>query len=126
MFSDPMSVSDDGTVKALPRVGNPANGSDYRLEDAGVIHTLRLSHDFGGSQSGKSSKSNQRRAVMRYERESLIENTLLDQTQRALITATLTLNWPTIVAASDAAKRGVTIALLATAANLLRLVNGET
>lgn len=134
-FADPLVISDDGTAKSLPRSGTSPVESVYRLEDSGgVIHTVALSHDFGSSNGSQRAKKggggnpvSARRAVMRYAREFLIADPLLSgQSVRSTVTSTLTVVWPQIVTSSEAAKRGVTIALLATLANLQRMTGGET
>lgn len=134
-FADPMIVSDDGTNKSLPRIGQTANQSEYRLEESSgsVIHSLILSHDFGqgakrdGKGRNDSAAQRSRRAVLRYVREYLVADPLVtNQSHRVPVAATLTMTWPEIITAADAAKRGVTIALLSNAANLLRVANGET
>nr|QDH90080.1 MAG: hypothetical protein H1Bulk30557_000002 [Leviviridae sp.] len=122
-FTDPIAISDDGVSRNLARTGTTALESTYRLEDgSGNIHTLTLSHNFGGTKGGSS-----RRALMRYSREYFVTDPLVTgQSQRIAVSATLTMSWPAIVTAADAAKRGVTIATLASAANLLKVAGGET
>jgi hypothetical protein len=130
-FPDPLAIGDDGVAKNLHRIGTTATESTYRLDDAGVIHTLLLSHDFAGVGTSRKAKagagSQIQRAIMRYERAYLSPDPLLTgQNQRVVVAATLTMTWPTIITALDASKRGLTIAGLATDTVLLRLAQGET
>lgn len=129
---DPLTIIFDTVSKSLPRSGSSPNESVYRLEDGSVIHTVRVSHQFGnptggrkGQQQGKANAV--RRAVIRYEQEFLVSDPLVSgQSRRSLVTATLTLTWDELVAAADAAKRGKVVSDWSTLANLQKICGGET
>jgi len=131
MFADPIVISDEGTNRSLARTGTTATEGEYRLEVGGVFHTLTIAHDFGQGRgnrrkSGGAAPDSTRRGIMRYVREYLVTDPLVTgQSKRVAVTATLTMAWPAIVTAAEAAARGVTIASLATATNLGKVAAGE-
>lgn len=118
MFADPQTVTYATVAKALPAISRDATASTYKLFDTGsVAYQLVLSHAFG--------KRN--RAVARLTRESMTADPLVPANQIAVgITATLTMDYPAVLAPADAQALAKALVAYLTDANLLKLASGET
>lgn len=118
MFSDPQSVTYATVAKSLPAISRGETQSEYRLDDAGVVYSLTLSHQFKA----------RNRVVARLRRDSLVSDPVIPaQYIRASATATFTMDFPTTgVTLSDAQALGKCLVAYLTDANLLKLAGGET
>jgi hypothetical protein len=119
MFSDPQSVTYATVAKSLPAVGRGPEFSQYKLNDAGVVYTLHLSHQF---------KPRRTRAVARLQRDAFASDPLVPTSNLlASMTSTLTVDFPTTgLTAADAQNLANALVAWATSANILKLANGET
>lgn len=131
MLTEPIVLADDGTNRSLPRTGTSPNASNYSLDAADLTHLLTVQHEgFSGDGSsrrkrGSAAQIPNKRIVLRYVRGWTANPT--GASQLVEVAATLTVAWPTILTAADAAARGLTIASLAsTSGLLLKIANGET
>lgn len=118
MFTDPQTVTYAAAAKALPAIGRGDNESTYRLNDAGVVYDLSLSHQF----------AKRNRVVARLRRDSFADDPLVDSSNiLASMTATFTIDFPTSgVTVTDAQNLGNALVAWLTSANVLKLANGET
>lgn len=118
MFSDPQSVTYATVAKSLPAIGRTAENSEYKLNDAGVVYDLTLSHQFKA----------RNRVVARLRRDSFAEDPIKPtQNILASMTASFTLDFPTTgLTVADAQALGNALVAWLTSANLLKLANGET
>jgi len=125
-FSDPQTITYAGASKTLPRSGQTANESVYRLaESGGVTYTLLLGHQFAGS--GAKGRGQRNRMVARLTREGLVSDPLATgQNVPSSMSATLTLDFPILLTAADAQNLANALTGLMTSANVLKLANGET
>lgn len=119
MFSDPQSVTYATVAKSLPAIGRNDTQSEYKLNDAGVVYQLRLSHQF---------KPNRNRVVARLQRDSAVTDPLVPaQNIVASMTATFTMDFPTVgLTPVDAQTLAKALVGWLTDANVLKLANGET
>lgn len=118
MFSDPQSITYSTVAKSLPAISRGETSSEYRLNDAGVVYNLSLSHQFG--------KRN--RAVARLRRDSFASDPLVpSQNILTSATVTFTADFPvTGMTAVDAQLLAEALIDWLSDANILKLCNGET
>lgn len=118
MFADPQSVTYVTVAKSLAAVGRSADQSEYKLNDAGVVFSLILSHQF----------KTRSRVVARLRRDNYASDPLVPaQNILASMTATLTIDFPQVgLTPADAVSLAKALRDWASDANLLKLVNGET
>lgn len=119
MFADPQSVTYATVAKSLAATGRGTDSSQYKLNDAGTVYQLSLSHQF---------KPQRTRAVARLQRDAFAADPLVPaQNLLASMTATLTIDFPTTgLTAADAQNLGNCLIAWASSANLLKILNGET
>lgn len=118
MFSDPQSVTYATVAKSLPAISRGDSQSVYQLNDAGVIYTLTLSHQFKA----------RNRVVARLQRDASVTDPIVPaQNIRASMTATMTIDFPTVgYTLSDAQAIGKCLVGFLTDSTLLKLAGGET
>jgi hypothetical protein len=119
VFADPQSLTYATVAKSLPAIGRGESSSEYKLVDSGgVIYDLTLSHQF----------KNRNRVVARLRRDSVVTDPLVPaQSVGMSMTATMTIDFPTAgLTPQDAQNLASCLVGWATAANVLKLVNGET
>lgn len=118
MFTDPQTVTYATVAKSLPAISRGENQSEYKLNDAGVIYSLTLSHQF----------AKRNRVSARLRRDSFADDPLVE-TNNVLASASVsfTIDFPTVgvlpTSAQDLAKALVGFLSDAT---VLKLINGET
>jgi len=119
MFGDPQSVTYATVAKSLVATGRGPDSSVYKLNDAGTVYQLTLTHQF---------RPRRTRAVARLQRDAFAQDPLVPTSNLlASATATLTIDFPTVgLTAVDAQNLGNALVAWATSANILRLANGET
>lgn len=118
MFADPQSVTYATVAKSLPAIGRTDLQSEYKLNDAGVVYDLTLSHQFKA----------RNRVVARLRRDSFVADPVTP-TQNLLASATVsfTIDFPNVgLAPADAQSLAKALVGWLTDANILKLVNGET
>lgn len=118
MFADPQSVTYNTVAKSLPTTGRGADESTYKLNDSGVVYTMKLGHQF----------KRRNRVVARLQRDAFASDPLVPaQNILASATATFTIDFPNIgMTAADAQLLGLALKDWLSSANILKLVNGET
>lgn len=118
MFTDPQSITYNAVAKNLPTIGRTNDASEYKLNDAGVVYKLTISHQFKA----------RNRAVVRLTRDAFVADTLVPaQNVLASMSATFTLDFPTTgYTAADAQNLGNALVAWLTSSNILRCANGET
>lgn len=118
MFTDPQSVTYATVAKSLPAISRGETSSMYRLDDAGVVYQLSLSHQFKA----------RKRVVARLQRDSYSSDPLIPTNNiLASMTATLTVDFPNIgLTSTDAQSLVKALVGWLIDANVLKLVNGET
>ena len=118
MFADPQSVTYNAVAKSLPAIGRSDSQSEYKLNDAGVVYDLIISHQFKA----------RNRAVVRLRRDAFVADALVPaQNVLASMSATFTLDFPTTgYTAADAQNLGNALVAWLTSGNILKVVNGET
>lgn len=118
MFTDPQSVTYAAVAKSLAAISRGESSSVYRLDDAGVVYQLSLSHQF----------KNRKRVVARLQRDSYSSDPLVPtQNVLASMTATMTMDFPNVgLAATDAQALCKALVAWLSDANILKLANGET
>jgi hypothetical protein len=118
MFTDPQSVTYATVAKSLAAISRGDSQSEYRLDDAGVVFDLILSHQF----------KTRRRVVARLRRDAYAADPLVPtQNVLASATATFTIDFPNVgMTAVDAQNLANALTLWLTSANVLRLAGGET
>jgi hypothetical protein len=86
VFPDPQNLTYATVAKVLPTIGRGAELSEYRLNDAGTVYNLSLSHQFKA----------RNRAVARLRRDAFAADPLVpSQNLLASATATFTIDFPT-------------------------------
>lgn len=134
MFTEPLSLTYAGASKSLPRTGTSQNESVYRLVEAGGTSLeLRLSHQFAdvSRSQGKAAKGagqqQRNRAVARLTRQALVSDPLVTgQSVPSSWTATLTIDFPVLVTATDAQALANALTGFLSSGNILKLASGET
>lgn len=118
MFTDPQTVTYATVGKSLPAIGRNESQSEYKLNDNGVIYDLIISHQF----------KTRNRVVARLQRIASSTDPLIpSQNILASATVTFTIDFPTVgFLPVDNQNLGNTLVLWLTAANILKMVNGET
>lgn len=118
MFSDPLSVTYATVAKSLPSIGRGPTGSQYRLDDAGVVYDLQLSRTY----------AKRNRFVARLTRTSNVTDPLIPANSIvASMSATVTLDLPAAgLSAVDAQNLGNALVGFLTSSNILKLAGGET
>jgi hypothetical protein len=118
VLADPQTVTYAAAAKNLPAIGRSDSASEYKLNDAGVVYDLILSHSF----------KTRNRVVARLRRDSAVTDPLIPaQNIVASMTATFTMDFPTAgLSATDAQALGKALVAWLTDATLLKLANGET
>jgi hypothetical protein len=118
VLSDPQSVTYAAVAKSLPKIGGDSESSTYRLNDAGTIYTLVVSHAF----------KRRNRAVARLTRDSYVADPLISANSIAAgMTATVTLDFPTAgLLPADVQSLANALTAWFTSAQALKLINGET
>ena len=118
MFADPQSVTYNAVAKSLPAIGRSDSQSEYKLNDAGVVYDLIISHQFKA----------RNRAVVRLKRDAFVADALVPaQNVLASMSATFTIDFPTTgYTAADAQNLGNALVAWLTSGNILKVVNGET
>lgn len=118
MFSDPQSITYSTVAKSLPTTGRGTDESTYKLNDSGVIYTMKLGHQF----------KRRNRVVARLQRDSYASDPLVPtQNILASMTATFTLDFPNVgLTTADAQSLANALVGWLTSANILKLANGET
>lgn len=118
MFADPQSVTYSTVAKSLPAVGRGTDESSYKINDSGVIYTMKLGRQF----------KKRNRVVARLQRDSYASDPVVpSQNILASMTASFTLDFPNLgLTTVDAQNLGKALRDWLTDANILRLANGET
>lgn len=118
MFSDPQAITYATVGKSLPAIGRNESQSQYRMNDGTQVFDLILSHQFKA----------RNRVVARLQRTATSSDPLVPaQNILASATATFTMDFPSVgFGASDIQNLGKALVDFLTAANILKLVNGET
>lgn len=118
MLSDPQTVTYATVAKSLPKIDSDNGSSTYRLNDAGTIYSLIVSHAF----------KRRNRCVARLTRESFVSDPLIPANSIAAgMTATLTLDFPTAgLLPVDAQSLANALTGWLTSATALKMINGET
>jgi len=118
VLSDPQSVTYAAVAKSLAKTGSDSESSTYRLNDAGTIYTLVVSHAF----------KRRNRAVARLTRDSYVTDPLVPANSIAAgMSATVTVDFPTAgILPSDAQNLVNALTGWLVSATALKLINGET
>jgi hypothetical protein len=118
LFTDPQSVTYATVSKSLPAIGRNESQSEYKLNDSGTIYDLILSHQF----------KTRNRVVARLQRIASSTDPLIpSQNILASATATFTIDFPNVgFLPVDNQNLGLALVGWLSAANILKLVNGET
>jgi len=118
VLTDPQSVTYATVAKSLPKTGSDSLSSTYRLNDAGTIYTLVVSHAFKA----------RNRAVARLTRDSYVSDPLIPANSIAAgMTCTMTVDFPTAgLLPADAQSLVNAMTGWLTSARALQLINGET
>jgi hypothetical protein len=118
VFPDPQNLTYATVAKVLPTIGRGAELSEYRLNDAGTVYNLSLSHQFKA----------RNRAVARLRRDAFAADPLVpSQNLLASATATFTIDFPTTgLTAVDAQSLGACLVGWLSSATILKLCSGET
>lgn len=119
MFADPQSITYATVAKSLPAISRSADQSEYKLFDSGgVVYDLRLGHTF----------KSRSRAFARIQRDSFSSDPLVPANNLlASMSATISFDYPNFgLTVSDIQNLGAALTGWATAANILKLVSGET
>lgn len=118
MFNDPQTVTYANVAKTLPAISRGETSSDYKLNDAGVVYQLTLSHQF----------AKRNRVSARLRRDNFADDPLVESNNvLASVSSTLTIDYPLVgMTSSDAQVLANALIAWATPANVLKLVNGET
>lgn len=118
MFADPQSITYATVAKSLPAVSRGEDDSEYQLNDSGVLYKLTVSHSF----------AKRNRCVARLQRDSYSPDPIQPANSvLASMTSSFTMDFPTTgLTPSDARDLASALVGWLTAANLLRLANGET
>lgn len=118
MFTDPQSITYATVAKSLPRIGTDDNQSEYKLNDAGVVYSLILSHQFKA----------RNRIVARIRRDAYATDPLVPaQNILASMSCSFTLDFPNSgYSAADAKDLGNALTGFLSSATILKLANGET
>jgi len=118
VFADPQSVTYNSVAKSLPAIGRTDTLSEYRLNDAGVIYDLQISHQY----------KTRNRAVIRLRRDAVVADALVPaQNFLASATATFTLDFPgSGLLPADIQNLGNALVGFLSSGNILKVINGET
>lgn len=118
MFTDPQSITYATVAKSLPAIGRTETESVYKLNDAGVVYTLTLAHQFKA----------RNRVTARLKRDSFVADPMVPaQNVQASMTASFTLDFPNNgLTLSDVQSLGLALIDFLTDVNVLKLANGET
>lgn len=118
MFADPLTITYAAASKTLPAISRGEAQSEYRLNDAGVVYHLTLSHQF----------AKRNRVTVRLRRDSYADDPLADASNvLASMTGSFTLDFPTVgLTLTDAQNLGNALTAFLTSANILKLAGGET
>lgn len=118
MLTDPQSVTYAASAKSLPRIGGDGTSSEYKLNDAGVVYDLVVSHQFKA----------RNRVNVRLRRDNYAADPLIPTSNLlASMTASFTMDFPNVgLTAADAVALSKALAAYLTDATLLKLANGET
>lgn len=118
MLTDPQTITYAAASKVLPAISRGETSSSYKLNDAGVVYDLTVSHQF----------AKRNRVTARLKRDSFADDPLIESTNvLASITASFTIDFPTVgVTATNAQDLANALTAWLTSATILKLVNGET
>jgi hypothetical protein len=118
VFADPQTVTYATVAKSLPAIGRGETQSEYKLNDAGVVYDLILSHQF----------KTRNRVVARLRRDSSVTDPLIPANSiLASATCTFTMDFPNVgLTPADAQALGKALVAWLSDANILKLANGET
>jgi len=118
VFADPQSVTYAAAAKSLPAISRGEDSSEYKLNDAGVVFDLIMSHQFKA----------RNRVNVRLRRDAYATDPLIPTSNiLASMTASFTLDFPNVgYTVADAQNLGNALVAYLTSANILKLANGET
>lgn len=118
MFADPQSITYATVAKSLPAIGRSDTQSEYKLNDAGVVYDLTLSHQFKA----------RNRVVARLRRDSFASDPVVPtQNILASATCTFTMDFPSVgLTPTDAQALAKALVGWLSDTNILKLANGET
>jgi len=118
VLTDPQSVTYAASAKSLPAISRGDSSSEYKLNDAGVVYDLLVSHQFKA----------RNRVNVRLRRDAYAADPLVP-TSNVLASATvsMTMDFPNVgVTAADATALCKALVGYLTDATILKLANGET